>query len=285
MRKTTGFMALLLAALLLFGCAVPGTDVTAQTDKTVTLEEYLAENRDGFTEAAERMQEEDLPRMRFFCQLVMDEIRDPELVADFWQRLCAVQIRPGDGEEKTILDADICFYFEWEDGVKVTVAFASSEYFNPGNGPLLPTEDAGEVRAIARDLMQAWEMQQEESAPVPQQADSADIALDVSGRYTRFDWDADGDGEAESFEGCFHDNGDEAPSVIKITAVIGGEEQAVWIDRAYAIVRATPKDDAEQGRYLELEYEIGDYYGHDNTAVCNLYLDESGTLTAAGEYL
>ena len=96
--------------------------------------------------------------------------------------------------------------------------------------------------------------------------------FDVSGpKWNWINWDADGDGTEEEIEFEYEDLGDEAPSYIAVTLYKGGEEIEGMIDRAYGLNRIFAKEDAD-GPYLEIDYDMGDYYSHDAEGHCTLRL-------------
>ena len=103
--------------------------------------------------------------------------------------------------------------------------------------------------------------------------DSSDPGdFDVSDpKWNWINWDADGDGTEEEIEFEYEDQGDEAPSFIAVTLYKGSGEIEGLIDRAYGLNRIFAKEDAD-GPYLEIHYEMGDYYSHDAEGQCTLRL-------------
>lgn len=100
--------------------------------------------------------------------------------------------------------------------------------------------------------------------------DSSGSGFDVSGpKQNWIDWDADGDGVKEELLFEYHDNGDEAPSVIEITLYREEVRLQAVIDRAYGLNSILAKEDAE-GPYLLIGYAMGDYYSHDAEGQCIL---------------
>ena len=85
-------------------------------------------------------------------------------------------------------------------------------------------------------------------------------------------WDADGDGTEENVLFEYNDQGDEAPSFIAVTLYKEDSETESIIDRAYALKRIFAKED-DDGPYLQIFYESGDYYSHDAEAECSLRLE------------
>lgn len=103
-------------------------------------------------------------------------------------------------------------------------------------------------------------------------AESPAEEFDVSHpKWNEIEWDADGDGTKEEVEFEYEDLGDEAPSYILVTLYAGNKEMETMIDRAYGLNRITAEED-EEGPFLLIEYDIGDYYSHDAAARCILRL-------------
>ena len=110
----------------------------------------------------------------------------------------------------------------------------------------------------------------EEPEPADDSSDPGDF--DVSDpKWNWINWDADGDGTEEEIEFEYEDQGDEAPSFIAVTLYKGSDEIEGLIDRAYGLNRIFAKEDAD-GPYLEIYYEMGDYYSHDAEGQCTLRL-------------
>lgn len=115
---------------------------------------------------------------------------------------------------------------------------------------------------------------------------------DYTGRIGDFDisnpqwcwisWDADGDGKDEELEFHFEDLGDEAPSYIDIMMYAENGEQEIILDRAYGVNRIYAKED-DEGPYLQIYYDMGDFYSHDTEKNCILRL-ENGHLTLFGDF-
>ncbi len=96
--------------------------------------------------------------------------------------------------------------------------------------------------------------------------------FDVSGpKFNWINWDADGDGKEEEL--CFEyiDQGDEAPSMIEVTLYGDKEEQKAYIDRAYGLRRIFARED-EDGPFLDVAFDLGDYYGHGAEGHCTIRL-------------
>ena len=107
--------------------------------------------------------------------------------------------------------------------------------------------------------------------------------FDISNpQWCWINWDADGDGTEEELEFKFEDLGDEAPGYVLITLYAESGQQEAWLDRAYGLKRIFSKEDAE-GPYLEIWYEMGDYYSHGSEGMCELRLiDGRVSLTGDG---
>jgi len=84
-------------------------------------------------------------------------------------------------------------------------------------------------------------------------------------------WDADANGETETYWYRFVDNGDEAPSVMAIERSDGAREATV-IDGCYGILRAWAVQENDS-RFLLIAYMAGDYYSHDHLSACRLMDD------------
>ena len=114
----------------------------------------------------------------------------------------------------------------------------------------------------------------EESKEEPKKEPSDSSGFDVSNpKWNWINWDMDGDGEMEEI--CFEyvDLGDEAPSYIQITLYDGNEQLEEIIAQAYGLIEILPMEDAE-GTYLQIRYDMGDYYYHDAEGQCTLRMRE-----------
>ena len=104
--------------------------------------------------------------------------------------------------------------------------------------------------------------------------DHSEGDFDVSNpKWNSINWDADGDGTEEELFFEYHDNGDEAPSLIEVTLYLKNDELQTMIDRAYGLNWILAKEDAE-GPYLQIGYAMGDYYSHDAEGQCILRLTD-----------
>ena len=113
--------------------------------------------------------------------------------------------------------------------------------------------------------------------------DHSEGDFDVSNpKWNSINWDADGDGTEEELFFEYHDNGDEAPSIIEVTLYLKNDELQTMIDRAYGLNRILAKEDAE-GPYLQIDYVMGDYYSHDAEGHCILRLTDGELVLTEGE--
>ncbi|MBQ6469868.1 MAG: hypothetical protein IJJ50_07450 [Lachnospiraceae bacterium] len=101
---------------------------------------------------------------------------------------------------------------------------------------------------------------------------SAETDFDVSDpKWNWIKWDADGDGVKEEISFEYNDLGDEAPSYIQVTLYKGNKELEGMIDRAYALKKIVVRED-DDGEYLLVDYEMGDYYSHNAVGQCTIRL-------------
>ncbi len=95
----------------------------------------------------------------------------------------------------------------------------------------------------------------------------SEVTEDLDAGDGWFVWDLNGDGVLEEFSVDRSFNGDEAPDAGVITRVDDGS--TAYIDRFYGIETITDGED-ENGRYLEITFFEGDYYGQSPGAKCIL---------------
>ena len=85
-------------------------------------------------------------------------------------------------------------------------------------------------------------------------------------------WDADADGREEELQFENHDPGDEAPGYIQVTLYTNDGDQENVINNAYGFRGIYAKTD-DQGPYLQIFYNKGDYYSHSEEGECTLRLE------------
>ena len=198
------------------------------------------------------------------------QIADQDVILSTWKSLCDVRVDASSPiTDVEVDDGDVSFTFVWPDGKTVGFLFETCSYFAMPDGTLYHVDDPSVVLGISEAASSYLDAQYAATA------DTVTEMGELSG--TTFDWDTDGDGTFEHFSVTFHDNGDEAPSVIEITGDVAGQEQTVWIDRAYGISNLNAGTD-ERGAFLVVSYLEGDYYSHDAEATCTLRIVD-GTLT------
>ena len=106
----------------------------------------------------------------------------------------------------------------------------------------------------------------EATAPEPEPAgiEIDESALeDVDFTRASFQWDTNDDGSMETVLVNYYKNGDEAPDAIGLT--LGRDNDEGFIDRAYEIENVREGSD-DEGPFLVIDYECGDYYSHDTIA-------------------
>ena len=139
------------------------------------------------------------------------------------------------------------------------------------------TQETEVQTTVVESTEQSTEQTTENRVPATAAAtetDRSDSDFDVSNpKWNSINWDADGDGTEEELLFEYHDNGDEAPSVIEVTLYLKDNEPQTWIDGAYGLNRILMKEDAE-GPYLQIDYVMGDYYSHDAEGHCTLRLKD-----------
>ncbi len=148
------------------------------------------------------------------------------------------------------------------------------------------TQETEVQTTVVESTEQSTEQTTENRVPTAAAAtetDRSDSDFDVSNpKWNSINWDADGDGTEEELLFEYHDNGDEAPSVIEVTLYLKDNEPQNWIDGAYGLNRILAKEDAE-GPYLEIFYVMGDYYSHDTEGQCILRLTDGKLVLTEGE--
>lgn len=180
---------------------------------------------------------------------------DIDLVLSFWERLSQVGITfEGEAEATGELTS-----FSFDSGREV-IPFRFYGYEATGATADDPVRvvDPGEVEDIVRDLKGELHHYDEGLEP--------DEVARVDGSWL---WDADADGEPEHVWVDFCDNGDEAPSAMRVSIL--GTSCEGWIERAYGIEDVRQGTD-DEGPYLVFTYRQGDYYNHDALARCRVRL-------------
>ena len=109
-----------------------------------------------------------------------------------------------------------------------------------------------------------------EPAPDPQFSGRGDFYV-FNAKWNSIRWDADGDGKKEELEFESIDLGDEAPGYIQVTIYTNDGDQENVINNAYGFRGIYDKKD-DEGPYLQIFYNKGDYYSHDAEGECNLRL-------------
>jgi hypothetical protein len=153
----------------------------------------------------------------------------------------------------------------WDDERTLTLGFQTSEFFEGSGGALHQVKDPTEMGTILSSLI---DYLKDKDA---QAQNTSASAIAISENNT-FNWDANGDGIAETFVIRSYDNGDEAPNVMEIVDASRSYESA-WIDRAYGVQQIVPNSD-ESGSYLTITYLSGDYYAHDTVSTCDLHFSD-----------
>ena len=104
----------------------------------------------------------------------------------------------------------------------------------------------------------------ENTAPEPEPAAIDESELeDIDFTRASFRWDTNDDGTMETVLVNYYKNGDEAPDSIGLT--LGRNNDEGIIDSAYEIERVREGSDNE-GPFLVIDYQCGDYYSHDSIA-------------------
>lgn len=200
-------------------------------------------------------------------------ITDPELMADVWKRLCAIEIDVANIDRVlSILDGGISYEFMWEDGSSIFFNFEVFDYFTVRRG-LIPIVGSNELRQLDSELNACLEQQggDKSFAETLTIGDVSFRSLEpVSSDGSNYKWDFDGDGVEDTLLTSFVNLGDEAPSYIELEVYLGGTLHTEIIDRAYGIEEVRAYEDEDGSRGLAIIYAQGDYYIHDNPAACTL---------------
>ena len=257
-RISIALVALLVSATLLCACGLGGT---------VTIGQFLSS---GGTEVPAPS---DAPKELFLAidNGYTDTIDDQAFVAEVWTKLYNLQISSSPAKASPVEDGGIAFSFMWDDERTLTLGFQTSEFFEAGDGALHQVKDSGEMGAILSSLIDHLK----EKDAQAQDAGASTIAISEN---NTFNWDANGDGIAETFVIRFHDNGDEAPNAMEIVDASRSYESA-WVDGAYEVQRIVPSS-SDSESFLTITYLSGDYYAHDTVSTCELHYAD-GTLWIA----
>lgn len=271
MKRLATLLAVMLVSItLLASCDGGKAPIEQDTNTYVTLADFLT--GDEFDALNGGIEDgSDLPSELFYSEDNgwQESIYDQDLILGTWNKLCAVEINADDPQDIDIDDGGIRFNFVWEDGRRFVFAFSTIEYYASADGTLYPLRTPDIVRILSDETD---EYLQRKDRGIEGEL----IEFKATGNSGLFDWDADGDGEAELFSADFWDNGDEAPSNYEITCESRGYGTA-WIDGGYSIVELNAASD-DQGPYLYITYYAGDYYNHDTLSACTLRLVD-GQLT------
>ncbi len=251
-RTSFALVALLVSLSLLCACSM---------GRSVSIGEFLSS---GGTEVPGPS---DAPKELFLAidNGYTDTIDDQAFVAEVWTELYNLQISSSPAKASPIDDGGIAFSFMWDDERTLTLGFQTSELFEAGDGTLHQVKDPNEMGTILNSLINYLKDKDAQA----QNASSSALAISEN---NTFNWDANGDGVAETFVIRSHDNGDEAPNVMEIVDASRSYESA-WIDRAYGVQQIVPNSD-ESGSYLTITYLSGDYYAHDTVSTCDLHFSD-----------
>ncbi len=222
---------------------------------------YLATNED-FSNADNNIESGKAIKLEFITPEGSGEVEDKEFIKDSWHSLVNMKMNiPSGYEDKVNEEEKYIFKFYYEGG-DYTLSFKENEYFI--------YED--KIYQLPK-LTPIWKITEEAITLNKDNNNDANIEFaDWKQDGSFFSWDLDNDGISEDYELKYYDNGDEAPSVYVIEKY--DDSQEAYIDRAYDIYSLKPIEDNGQ-RYIEIHYEQGDYYNHDNEAICLLKLENN----------
>lgn len=270
-RIASLFAATLAATLVLAACSLPGF-LGGVTGTYIPLAEFCAsEEFDALNAGINNGTS--LPSKVFLVadEGLSDTIEDQGYAVNTWKRLCELDVLADAPEAMAVDDGTILLSFIWDDGRHYSFGFVATDYFMGQDGKLYHLRDPKEFGEIIDDLGTFLErMYLEGSQGNTDDGEGTPIPFDNRGPFNFFTWDADGDGEPERFDAEFYDNGDEAPSAFEVSCV-AKDWSSAWIDRCYGLEELRAMSD-EQGDYLLITYQQGDYYYHDNLAQCTLRL-------------
>ena len=234
----------------------------APTEKSGTpLSAYMRERHASFDKFDKGIRSgEGIPEsLRLFVKGAFDGyIHDKDLIAEYWDALCAIRIDMANPTEKGEADAFVSFSFDsWTE--VVPFQFDAAGYAVGTDGKLYPLLNPDELNALIDSL---------KAQVKEEQAAMGNTVSNENGAYL---WDVDGDGNPEHLAAEFNDNGDEAPSGIALSlyGYITDVEAEAYLDGAYEIESVELAEDAKRP-YLLVNYLAGDYYAHDHPAKCAL---------------
>ncbi len=234
---------------------------------------WQAYQNENFGEAYERMNAGDTAsQLDFELPPESGSTEDADLVFETFTLLTTLNVYTNHGYSAPETEETDQFVFSWPDGLTCTLRFSEEGVFQTEDGVCFDSfgfvgdwsyEEIRETLLFRYSGRQPEENGQQGSGD-PQLAGTLEENFDYSDGF--FEWDADGDGNAEKFEINFYRNGDEAPDVLEITVVSGSvPEGEILISGAYDITGLTAETDKE-GPSLLISYTAGDYYSHDAEA-------------------
>lgn len=260
----------------LAGCANANSDKAPKLEPpygltgSVTMGEYMGCHVEGFDEYATGLADGSRPANQLEVFAVEDlygYVTEQDLIKQAFDELAQVRIDVDHPVgDLGILDGDISFTFEW-DGRAIQFNFLTTQYATFGDNTMYEVQNPAAVKELLDELRDHVHEPGEPEGDVAQKQGSS------------YQWDADGDDSYERLEINYIDQGDEAPSVMKLTLYSGDKVIAEGsIDRAYKIQMAiVGKDD--KGTYVQVHYLSGDYYQHDSEAACTLRLVDGELVT------
>lgn len=258
MRFVRSFVALL-AVVLLVGCSAGKSEPQPQSQESgsMTMGELLSTHLASWNEFNEGVRSgEQIPQSLelYVSDTVDGYVYDKDVIASFWNRLSQLRVdaeHPVEGEGE---GSRISFSFDSGKEV-ITYGFRTTEYAELHDKTRYAMEDPSALQKLVDELKElvAQEMPKEGSELQPQ-----------NGAYF---WDATGDGMLEHMWIDVTDNGDEAPSVMNVRVFGEDLDTSAIINGGYSVNSVTLNRD-DQGPYVVLDYNSGDYYSHDTPSRC-----------------
>ncbi len=199
------------------------------------------------------------PTMRFRVNAGADgAIHDQDEIQRMWKRLCEMRVSKKRAENHS---ADsVTIVFDFDSGTEsIPFGFCGTSFVHVVDNEVYEMQDPSALSALVDEATSLIES----SEP---KVGAQNELKEENGAYF---WDADGDGSKEHMWIDFNNNGDEAPSGMRIRVFGSNFDSSAYLDGAYTINSVRLNKD-EQGPYVTLDYDQGDYYSHDHAAQCTI---------------
>lgn len=265
------------------GSTIPIDEVEIGEDGAMICDigSWQAHQNEIFAEAYERINGGEVAdQLTFEFDSESGTVEDKDLIFGTFIMLSNLNVYTNHGYYSPETDFTDQFTFFWEDGFSYTFHFTDTGVFQTDDFDCFDTfafvGDYDYEEICSNFLFQYEGLQSRGPGPQgePKQEEPVtQLEEDLDFDDGFFEWDADGDGNAEKFSVDFYRNGDEAQDVLVLTVVSGSElnGEGVTIVGAYSIDALTSETD-EEGPSLIISYSAGDYYSHDFPAKSRIRL-------------